>query len=277
MTTDAPAKALPSGALIPKIGLGVFQSAPGEETYQAVLSALKLGYRHIDTAQCYQNEDDVGRAVKDSGIPRSEVFITTKLWLSNWGYEKAIKATKVSIDRLGGSYIDLMLLHAPGDKKLRAETWRALEELHAQGLLRDIGVSNFGEAHLKKLGETAKVAPCVNQIELHPWLMRSDLVAYCSQHGVLLEAYSPLARAERLYDPVVGSIATQLNATPAQVLIAWSLAKGFITLPKSVNPERQRQNLESAKLQLTADQISRLDALDRYMVTAWDPIKDHEV
>ncbi|DAZ93205.1 TPA: hypothetical protein N0F65_011746, partial [Lagenidium giganteum] len=275
--TPVPSHTLPSGAKIPAIGLGVYQSEPGAETYNAVLSALKIGYRHVDTAQFYQNEEDVGRALKDSGIPRQDVFITTKLFINKWGYDAATEAVKDSVKKLGTGYVDLLLLHAPGDKALRAETWRALEDLQAQGLLRDIGVSNFGEAHLAKLADTAKVKPAINQVELHPWLTRTALVAYCKEHGILVQAYSPLAKANKLSDPVVGDIAKQLNATAAQVLIAWSLAKGFNTLPKSVNPTRQQQNLEVVNVRLTPEQIARLDALDEYLVTGWDPIKEHEV
>ncbi|KAE8890814.1 hypothetical protein PF003_g25244 [Phytophthora fragariae] len=233
------------------VGLGVFQSEPGAETYNAVLSALKLGYRHIDTAEYYENEADVGRAVKDSGIPREEIFVTSKLFIQSWGYEKALQKTKESNEKLGLGYIDLYLLHAPGDADTRGETWRALEELQESGILKDIGVSNFGEAHLEKLQKTAK--------------------------GILLEAYSPLARAQKMQDPTLLEVANEAGASAAQVLVAFSLANGFITLPKSVHVERQKVNLDAAKIQLTPAQISKLAALDEYLVTAWDPIKDHAV
>ncbi|KAG7378973.1 hypothetical protein PHYPSEUDO_009261 [Phytophthora pseudosyringae] len=277
MSASIATKTLPSGANIPVVGLGVFLSEPGAETYNAVLSALKQGYRHIDTAQYYQNEADVGRAVKDSGIPRDEVFVTSKLFVQNWGYQKALEATKASNDKLGLGYIDLYLLHAPGDATARDETWRALEELQEQGILKDIGVSNFGEAHLEKLLKTAKVKPAVNQVELHPWLTRSSLVEYCKEHGILLEAYSPLAKAAKLADPTLFEIANELGATPAQVLVAFSLANDFVTLPKSVNPERQKTNLEAANVKLTPAHVAKLAALDEYLVTGWDPIKDHAV
>ncbi|RLN97766.1 hypothetical protein BBJ28_00016130 [Nothophytophthora sp. Chile5] len=277
MTANVPTKTLPSGASIPAIGLGVYQSEPGAETYNAVASALKLGYRHIDTAQYYQNEADVGRAVKDSGIPREEIFVTSKLFVMNWGYEKALATSKASNEALGLGYIDLYLLHAPGDAATRAETWRAVEELQQQGMLKDIGVSNFSEAHLAKLMETAKVKPAVNQVELHPWLMRPTLVQYCKQQGILLEAYSPLAKAIKLTDPTLVEIAKEVGATPAQVLVAFSLASGFITLPKSVHAERQQANLDAAKISLTAAQVAKLAALDEYLTTGWDPIKEHAV
>ncbi|GMF09873.1 unnamed protein product [Phytophthora lilii] len=277
MSASIATKTLPSGAKIPVVGLGVYLSEPGAETYNAVLSALQLGYRHIDTAQYYQNEADVGRAVKDSGIPREEVFVTSKLFVQNWGYEKALQTTKASNEKLGLGYIDLYLLHAPGDAATRDETWRALEELQEQGILKDIGVSNFGEAHLEKLLKAAKVKPAVNQVELHPWLTRSSLVKYCKEHDILLEAYSPLAKAAKLADPTLNEIATEVGATPAQVLVAFSLANEFITLPKSVNPDRQKANLDGANVKLTPAQIAKLAALDEYLVTGWDPIKDHTV
>ncbi|KAG6963259.1 hypothetical protein JG688_00008232 [Phytophthora aleatoria] len=277
MSAIIPTKTLPSGAKIPVVGLGVFQSEPGAESYNAVLSALTLGYRHIDTAQYYQNEADVGRAIKDSGIPREEIFVTSKLFIQNWGYDKAIETTKASNEKLGLGYIDLYLLHAPGDTATRDESWRELEELHEHGILKDIGVSNFGEAHLEKLLKTAKVRPAVNQVELHPWLMRPTLVKYCQEHGILIEAYSPLARAQKMENPTLLEISKEVDASPAQVLVAFSLANGFITLPKSVHEERQKSNFEAATIKLTPAQIAKLAALDEYLVTCWDPIKDHAV
>ncbi|KAG7378971.1 hypothetical protein PHYPSEUDO_009259 [Phytophthora pseudosyringae] len=277
MSPNVPTKTLPSGAKIPAIGLGVYESEPGAETYNAVLSALKLGYRHIDTAEYYYNEEDVGRAVKDSGIPREQIFITSKLFITNWGYEKALAAAKTSNEKLNLGYIDLYLLHAPGAPDTRAESWRALEDLQQQGVLKDIGVSNFGVAHLEKLLQTATAKPALNQVELHPWLMRPELVKFCQDNGILLEAYSPLARATKMTDPTLLEIAGEAGASAAQVLVAFSLANGFITLPKSVHEERQKANLEGASIRLTSAQIAKLAALDEYLVTAWDPTKDHAV
>ncbi|CEG35539.1 Aldo/keto reductase family proteins [Plasmopara halstedii] len=215
-------KLLPSGNSIPDVGLGVYQSAPGSETYQAVLAALKLGYRHIDTATVYRNEKD---------------------WRGT----------------------------------TRSEAWRALEDMQIEGLVRDVGVSNFGELHLRKLAKTWRLKPAVNQIELHPWLARADTVKYCEEQGILLEAYSPLARAKKMHDQTLQKIANEVSATPAQVLIAWTLSKGFVTLPKSVDESRIKENLEAAKLILTTEQMETLNGLDTYFVTAWDPIKDHAV
>ncbi len=264
---------LNSGALLPLIGLGVYRSAPGKETFQAVLSGLRGGYRHIDTAQYYENEADVGRAVIESKIPREEIFITSKVWLTNYGYDKTLASVKESLAKLQTHYIDLMLLHAPGQNpKLRVDAWRALEDCQRQGLIRDVGVSNFGEKHLEKLAETSTISPAVNQVEIHPFLQRKDLVKYCCDKNIIVEAYSPLAKAQKMADPVIGAIAYRLGATPSQVMIAWSLEKGLVPLPKSINPERQHQNLLAVNVALSADDIRQLDELEEGLVTGWDPV-----
>jgi len=272
ITTHIVTKRLPSGAEIPTLGFGSYLA-----DYADVLSALKLGYRHIDTAELYDNEEEVGRAVRDSGIPREQIFITSKVFPTHWGYDAAVEACKRSNEKLGLGYIDLYLLHAPGKSATRAETWRALEDLQSQGLVKDIGVSNFSEAHLKKLAETWRVKPALNQIEVNPFVTRAELVAYCQSEGIHIEAYSPLAKSTKLVDPVVVEIAKETGVTPAQVLIAYSLAKDFITLPKSNNRERQLLNLEAVNVKLTPSQVERLDALDEYLVLSWDPIKNEPV
>uniref|UniRef100_K3WD18 NADP-dependent oxidoreductase domain-containing protein n=1 Tax=Globisporangium ultimum (strain ATCC 200006 / CBS 805.95 / DAOM BR144) TaxID=431595 RepID=K3WD18_GLOUD len=280
MSTSAMlSKKLPSGALIPSIGLGVYQSQPGNETYQAVLTALQYGYRHIDTAKAYSNERDVGRAIRDSGVPREQIFVTSKIYTMTWGsYNHVVAAVRESNEKLGLGYIDLYLLHSPSASKGRADAWRALEDLQSEGILRDIGVSNFGEAHLKKLAETWRVKPAVNQIELHPWLAREDTVKYCESQGIFLEAYSPLARAMKLHDPVLVQVATEVGGTPAQVLVAWSLAKGFIALPKSVKTARIKENFDGWNIQLSVSQMEKLNKLDEYFLSCiWDPITEHEV
>lgn len=266
------------GHVIPAIGLGVYKSAPGEETYAAVLSALSVGYRHIDTAQIYRNESDVGRAIEDSKVPRAEIFVTTKLWLGNWGYETATNAVKESLKLLRTTYIDLILLHAPGDADTRAETWKALEDMKTSGMLKSIGVSNFGIPHLQKLEKTAITTPAINQIEIHPWNQRIEVVKFCNDQGIVVQAYSPLAKAIKLSDPIVCSIADRAGCTTAQVLISWSLAKGLVTLPKSVNPLRQKQNLDTPNfVSLSKDDMNVLDSLEEYLVTGWDPILDAAV
>lgn len=277
MSIQVPTKTLPSGAAIPSIGFGVFQSAPGRETYRAVLEALRVGYRHIDTAVVYGNERDVGEAVRDSGLPRQEVFVTSKIILNVWTYRAVGESVKESNRKLGLGYIDLYLLHAPSGSSGRADAWKALEDMQAEGIVRDIGVSNFGEWHLAKLAKTWHVKPAVNQVELHPWLTRTSTVKYCQQQGIIMEAYSPLARAAKMRDSVLGRVATEVNATPAQVLVAWSRAKGFVPLQKSVKAARIKENFEAARVQLTSEHVEALDALDCYFVTCWDPIKEHPI
>lgn len=268
---------LSTGILLPSPGLGVYRSAAGGECYNAVLSALRLGYRHIDTAQLYGNEADVGRAVADSGLRREQVFVTTKVWTSQWGYERARASIRQSLDELGMAYVDLCLLHAPGDPATRADTWRALEDAAKEGQVRSIGVSNFGVGHLRKLVEGCSVRPAVNQIELHPWLQWREVVDYCRQEGIVLEAYSPLAKARKLEDPTVGAIAQRLGVSPAQVLIRWSLQKGFVPLPKSNHEERQRANLDVFRFELSPDDMATLDGLEDHTVTGWNPIEQAAV
>ncbi|ETI55776.1 hypothetical protein F443_01589 [Phytophthora nicotianae P1569] len=236
MSVTVPTKTLPSGAEIPVIGLGVYKAEPGAEAYNAVLLALKLSYRHIDTAQFYQNEADVGRAVRDSGVPRRESFITSKLFTDNWGYKKAFAATIASNELLGLTYFDLYLLHTRDE------------------LLRICNTKEFSRT-------------------LAWSYIRPSLVEFCKEHNILLQAYSPLARTRKLVDPTVLSVAHEVGATPAQVLVA----NGYITLPKSANPERQQANLEVVNITLTIEQVSRLAALDEGLVVAWrsqDPIED---
>ncbi|ETI34461.1 hypothetical protein F441_18836 [Phytophthora nicotianae CJ01A1] len=277
MSVDVPSVALPSGARMPMVGLGVYKAAAGEETYESVLSALRLGYRHIDTARLYENEADVGRAVRDSGINREQIFITSKLREFHWGYEKALEGARSSNDLIGCGYIDLFLLHQPFDPTLRADTWRALEDLQKEGILRDIGVSNFGEPHLTKLAETWRVKPAVNQIELHPWLTRKPLVKYCEENGIHVQAFSPLARVKKIDDPRLIKLAKEVQATPAQVLIAWDLAKGYTSLPKSVHEARQKENLEAAKVKLTPEQVARLDAFNEDFYSGTDHVSNSVV
>eukprot|EP00644_Phytophthora_capsici_P012054 jgi/Phyca11/106287/e_gw1.12.272.1 len=277
MSVSVPTKVLPSGARIPVIGFGAYLENDVSNSYNIVLSALKQGYRHIDTAQLYHNEAEVGRAVRDSGIPREEIFVTSKLFLTDWGYTRALKSIKKSNEKIGLGYIDLFLLHAPGDSSTRADTWRAVEELQAQGILKDIGVSNFSGAHIDKLMKTAKVKPAVNQIEVHPWLTRPETVKYCQDHDIIVQAYSPLVKGYKMRDSTLNEIANEVGASPSQVLVAFSLARDIIPLPKSANTKRQKENLEAVNVKLSTEQVERLMALDEYYVTDWDPIRDEEV
>ena len=261
---------LAGGVEIPRIGLGVFQSARGEETRGAVGEALRLGYRHVDTARIYGNEADVGAAVRESGIPREQVFITTKLWNDDQGYDSALRAFDASLKRLGLEYVDLYLLHWPVPRK-RLESWRALEQLLAGGRVRAIGVSNFMVHHLDELLGKAKVPPAVNQIELSPFLQQREARAWCERHGVAVEAYSPLTKGARLQHPAVAAVAGRVRRSPAQVLLRWGIQHGLIVLPKSTRAERIRENAALFDFELSAADMSELDALEEGLVTGWDP------
>lgn len=267
---------LMTGDTMPTVGAGVYKVSNGVAA-GVVAAALAAGYRHIDTAQVYGNEAAVGQAVAAfrAAHPGERVFVTSKVWLSNWGYPAASAAVRASAATLGG--VDLMLLHAPGDAGARAETWRALEDAQAAGVVRNIGVSNFGTAHLEKLARTARVTPAVNQLEVHPALQRRELVAYCRDRGIVVEAYSPLAKGELLDDPVVAAVAAKHGATPARVLIRWSLQKGLVPLPKSSSPARLAANLDVWSFALDAGDLAALDGLEAGRVTGWDPVAEHEV
>jgi diketogulonate reductase-like aldo/keto reductase len=259
---------LNSGTNIPQVGLGVWQAGGG--TKKAVIAALQAGYRHVDTARIYGNEANVAQAIRESGIPREEVFITTKLWNQDQGYDKALAAFEASLLRMKLDYVDLYLLHwpVPGE---RLESWRALEKLFGDQRARAIGVSNFMVPHLQQLIGAAKVLPAVNQIERTPFLQRKETSALCNEHGILLEAYSPLTRGQRLADPVVVEIARQVSRTPAQVLLRWNIQHGAIVLPKSVTPARIEENAGVFDFTLAAQAMAQLDALEEGLVTGWDP------
>jgi diketogulonate reductase-like aldo/keto reductase len=257
---------------IPAIGLGVYKSEPGPVTENAVLDALRIGYRHIDTASIYNNEADVGAAIAGSGIDRGEVFITTKVWNDDHGYDETLTAFDRSLDQLGLGYVDLYLIHWPVPV-LRLDTWRALEWLTLDGRVRDIGVSNFMVRHLGEILEHTTVVPAVNQIELSPYNYRSrlDTVDLCREQGIVLEAYSPLTKGRKLDDPVLGEVGARYGKTPAQVLIRWGLDKGFVVTPKSVHTERIAENFDVFDFRLEESDIERLDDLDEGLATGWDP------
>jgi diketogulonate reductase-like aldo/keto reductase len=260
---------LNDGTKMPVLGLGVWQAAAGKETRKAVAVALECGYRLIDTAKLYGNERDVGAAVRESGLPREEVFVTTKLWNSDHGYEAAVKAFEKSRHELGLDYIDLYLIHWPVPG-LRHESWKALLKLHDQGLARSVGVSNYTIRHLEELLPTSPVPPSANQVEFHPFLYQKDLLEFCKKH-IQLEAYSPLARGRRLKHPVIAEVAAKYARTPAQILIRWSLQHGLVVIPKSVRPERIRENAAVFDFELKREDMTRLDALDERSHVAWNP------
>ena len=252
---------LNNGVEIPWVGLGVFKSPPGKETEQAVRWALEIGYRHIDTAAFYENEADVGRALKDSGVPREKVFVTTKVWNTDQGYEQALKAFDSSRGKLGLDVVDLYLVHWPVKGKYR-ETWKALEKLLADGKVRAIGVSNFLAHHLDDLRKASQVSPAVNQVEFHPFLVQENLLMYDARSGVRHEAWSPLTRGRSLDNPVITEIARRYGRTPAQVILRWDLQLGVVTIPKSVHRERILENSKVFDFELAHDDVSRITALD---------------
>ncbi|KAF9303296.1 hypothetical protein BGZ74_004027 [Mortierella antarctica] len=264
---------LSSGAKIPLIGLGTYLIEPGKQTEDAVLWALHAGYRHIDTASLYRNEASVGNAIRQSGISREEIFVTTKLFNNDHGYDKALAACNLSLQKLGLDYIDLYLIHSPKPgPELRAESWKALETLVEQGKVKSIGVSNYGVAHLKGLlASNPRIKPAVNQVEIHPWLTRNDIVKYSEEHGIAIEAYSPLSRGRRLQDPTVIKIGEQYNKSAAQVLIRWSLQRGHVVLPKSIHKERIEQNADVYDFELSEEDVKILDHLNDNFVSGWDP------
>jgi len=261
---------LGGGVALPLVGLGVFRAGSGQPTRDAVRHALARGYRHIDTARIYGNEEDVGAALKDGDVPREEVFVTTKLWNSDQGYDEALRAFDASCEALGLDVVDLYLMHWPVPGT-RLDSWRAMERIHEEGRARAIGVSNFMPHHLEELFAHANTKPAVNQIELHPFGQQRAAVRWCEEHQIVLEAYSPLTRAERLHDPTVDSVASAVDRTPAQVLLRWALQKGWVILPKSVNPQRIDENASLFDFALTDAQMATLDGLEEGLHIAWDP------
>lgn len=263
---------LNNGVTIPWLGLGVFRSQAGQETEAAIAAALQAGYRHIDTAKVYGNEQSVGAALRASGLPREDIFITTKLWNSDQGYDRALRALDESLAHLGLAHVDLYLVHWPVPA-LRLESWRALETALAEGKARAIGVSNYMVRHLDELLGVARVAPAVNQIELSPYnfAARQAVVDMCNAHNIRLEAYSPLTKGRKLDDPRLQDIARPYGKSTAQILLRYLLQKGTVILPKSTNPARIRHNAAIFDFTLGADDMARLDALNENLITGWDP------
>ena len=259
-----------NGVEIPWLGLGVFQSRQGTETEQAVRWALEIGYRHIDTAAAYGNEEDVGKALRASGVPREEVFVTTKVWNADQGYENALAAFDASRRRLGLDVVDLYLVHWPVRGKYK-DTWRALEKLYADGKVRAIGVSNFLVHHLEDLLRDAEVAPMVNQVEFHPFLVQKPLLEFGRSRGIRHEAWSPLTRARMLDHEAITALAKKYGRTNAQVLIRWDLQLGVVTIPKSVHRDRILENSRVFDFELDPEDVARLEALDSGTRVGPDP------
>lgn len=261
---------LNNGIEMPWLGLGVYQATPGRVARSAVAEALRVGYRLVDTARLYGNEADVGAAVRDSGVPREEIFVTTKLWNSDHGYEAALHAFDRSLRELGLQYIDLYLIHWPVQGP-RRETWRALERIVSDGKARAIGVSNYMVHHLTELLADADVPPAVDQVEMNPYLPQRELQGYCREHGIRLEAYSPLTKGHRLSDRPLVAIGRKHGKTPAQVLLRWCLQAEAVAIPKSTRPERIRENADLFDFSLDEEDLGLLDRLDSSLHTSWDP------
>lgn len=267
-------KKLANGVLMPKLGLGTFLMPDGEDAYSSVLEALKVGYRHIDTAQMYRNEESVGKAIKDSGIPRNEIFITTKQ-RGHSTLENMEKAFQESLNKLGTDYVDLFLIHWPNhDAKINQQTWAFFEKLYNEKKCRAIGVSNFQRHHLMDLMKTAKIKPMVNQVELHPGLAQVALKDYLDSEDIAIESYGPFMKGgifEGIWKEELSKIAEKHHATIPQIVIAWGLARDIIMIPKSVTPSRIKENFESKDILLSIDEVEHITKLNRGKRVYTDP------
>jgi len=261
---------LHNGVQMPWVGLGVYKVKEGEEVRSAVRTALEVGYRHVDTAAFYENEEGVGQAIRESGIPREQVFVTTKVWNTDQGYETTLKAFDASLKKLGFDYVDLYLVHWPVKGKYK-ETYKALEKLYKDGYVRAIGVSNFQIHHLQDVLADCEIKPMVNQVEYHPRLTQKELQAFCRENGIQLEAWSPLMRGEILTEPTIVEIGKKYGKTPAQVVLRWDLQHGVVTIPKSVTPARIKENANLFDFSLTAEEMKQIDALNLNKRIGADP------
>ena len=262
---------LNNGIEIPQLGYGVYQIAP-DDVRVATLAALAAGYRHIDTAAAYGNEAGVGEAVRNSGLSRDEIFITTKLRNADQGYESGLAAFETSRRALGVDVIDLYLIHWPYVLHNRyVDTWRALEKLYAEGAVRAIGVSNFLEPHLDRILDEGTIVPAVNQFEIHPSFQQSALTAYSLERGIAVESYSPLGQAKDVDDPTVHAIAAAHGKTPAQAILRWHIQQGFIVIPKTVTPHRVSENIDICDFELSPGEMQQISGLEAGLRTSGDP------
>ena len=268
---------LSNGVAIPWVGFGTWQTPDGQVAADSVKAALAAGYRHIDTASIYKNEAGVGQGIRESGVPREEIFVTTKIWNNKRGYEKTRESVEKSLERLGLDYLDMVLIHWPAAphrvenwEELNQSTWQALTDLYKEGKIRAIGVSNFKPHHLKALLE-AEVKPMVNQIELHPGMTQQETVDLCKEHGILLEAWSPLGCGRLLDHPFLAELAAKYGKSVAQVCIRWCLQKGFLPLPKSVTPSRILDNTKVFDFVLSDEDMAAMDTMENVGWSGLDP------
>jgi methylglyoxal/glyoxal reductase len=261
---------LHNGVKMPWFGLGVFKVKEGSEVVESVKAALKNGYKSIDTAAVYKNEEGVGQALKEAGVPREELFITTKVWNSDQGYESTLQAFETSLEKLGLDYLDLYLIHWPVAGKYK-ETWKALEKLYKDGRVRAIGVSNFHVHHLKDLMADAEIKPMVNQVEYHPHLAQTELLEFCKAEGIQLEAWSPLKQGELLSEPTIVEIAEKYKKSTAQVILRWDLQNGVVTIPKSIKEHRIIENADIFDFELSVEDMNVLNSLNKDERVGPDP------
>lgn len=261
---------LADGVRMPRLAFGLYDVEPGATTQAVTLAAIAAGYRHIDTAQLYRNEADVGEAIRRCELPRDQLFVTTKVAPGNHGFDEAREAVDRSLGRLGLDHVDLLLIHFPVPR-LRSETWRALVDLRAAGKARSIGVSNYTVRHLEELLGASDVAPSVNQVELSPFCQQPGLAAFCRERGIVLEAYSPLTRGAKLSHPAVVAIAERRGRSAAQILLRWAVQRGHAVAVKTTTPARMRENAALFDFDLTPDDLTQLAGLDEDFRTCWNP------
>jgi len=254
---------------MPYFGLGVYKAEDGHEVINSVTNALKFGYRHVDTASLYGNEKGVGTAVRESGVKREEIFVTSKVWNSDQGYDSTLKAFDVTLKNLGFDYLDLYLIHWPKDKS--KETWKAFETLYKQGVVKAIGVSNFLKYQLEDLIKSTEIMPMVNQMEFHPYLVQQNLIDYCHQHKIQYEAWSPLMQGRILSDKTLIQLAQKYHKDVAQLVLRWNLQKDVVTIPKSSQPKRILSNSQIFDFEITQEDMDKIDGLDKSIRIGADP------
>ena len=258
-----------NGVKMPILGLGTFKIPDGEKAVQTVLTALQAGYRHIDTAAKYKNESGVGEGIRQSGIPRQEIFVTTKLWNADHGYESTLRAFDKSLQRLGFDYLDLYLIH--WSKPQNKETWRAMEKLYREKRIRAIGVSNFHIHHLEELFTSCEIKPAVNQIEFHPRLQQEPLRDFCRKHQIQFEAYSPLMQGKILKNTLLKKLSEKYGRTVSQIILRWDIQLGVVAIPKSANPQRIKENIELFDFEISTEDMQAISSLNQDQRVGFDP------